>query len=285
MPIGKRIAAALFLAFATFGGMGATLARAEEGGFAPSFWDPNRRLTRPDTSAIHLIRFLTADDYPPFDFVLPDGGLTGFSVDLARAVCEELQVACTIQARRWDTLTTALADNKGDALIAGLAITDRTREQFAFTRPYMLLPARFVVRSGQAPAVDATPERLGAAKTGVVDGSAHAAWLEVYFPKLALIRYPNAEQQRAALLKGDVDAIFGDGVSLAGWLNGSESKSCCAFLGGPFIDRAYFGEGLAIAVRKNNSALRAALDYGLARLVERGVYTELYLKYFPVGAF
>ena len=285
MPIGKRIAAALFLACATFGGMGATFARAEGGGFAPSFWDPNRRLTRPDTSAIHLIRFLTADDYPPFDFALPDGGLTGFSVDLARAVCEELQVACTIQARRWDTLASALAENKGDALIAGLAITDRTREQFAFTRPYMLLPARFVTRRGQAPAADVTPERLGAAKTGVVDGSAHAAWLEVYFPKLALTRYLNAEEQRAALIKGDVDVIFGDGVSLAGWLNGSESKNCCAFFGGPFIDRAYFGEGLTIAVRKNNSALRAALDYGLARLAERGVYTELYLKYFPIGAY
>ena len=86
------------------------------------------------------------------------------------------------------------------------------------------------------------------------------------------------------LAENDV-AIFGDGVSLAGWLNGSESKSCCAFLGGPFIDRAYFGEGLTIAVRKNNAALRAALDYGLARVAERGVYTELYLKYFPVGAF
>lgn len=285
MPIGKTIAAALFVACAAVGVVCAPPARAEDSGFTPSFWDPNRRLTKPDTSAIHLIRFLTADDYPPFDFALPDGGLTGFSVDLARAVCEELQIACTIQARRWNTLTTALADNKGDALIAGLAVTDRTRGQFAFTRPYILLPARFVARAGQAPVGDVTPERLGAAKTGVVAGSAHAAWLEVYFPKLVLTRYPSAEEQRAALIRGDVDMIFGDGVSLAGWLNGSESKNCCAFFGGPFIDRAYFGEGLTIAVRKNNSGLRAALDYGLARLAERGVYTELYLKYFPVGAF
>ncbi|MCB1541658.1 MAG: transporter substrate-binding domain-containing protein [Hyphomicrobiales bacterium] len=275
--------AAILLVLAT--GAALTPACGQDGGFVPSFWDPARRLTRPDTSAIHLIRFLASDDYPPFDFALPDGALTGFSVDLARAVCEELKVACTVQARRWDTLATALADNKGDALIAGLAITDRTREQFAFTRPYMLLPGRFVARAGQAPAPDATPERMGAAKTGVIAGSAHAAWLEVYFPKLALTRYDGATAQRSALVKGDVDVIFGDGVALAGWLNGSESKACCAFFGGPFIDRAYFGEGLTIAVRKNNAALRAALDYGLARVAERGVYTELYLKYFPVGAF
>jgi len=280
LPIGKNIAL-LLLALFTF----AAPAHGEDGGFVPSFWDPNRRLSRPDTSGMHLIRFLTADDYPPFDFALPDGALTGFSVDLARALCEELKVACTVQARRWDTLVAALAENKGDALIAGLAITDRTREQFAFTRPYMILPGRFVVRAGQAPAQDATPELLGAAKAGVVAGSAHAAWLEVYFPKLALARYDNADAQRAALAKGEVDVIFGDGVSLAGWLAGSGSKACCAFLGGPFIDRAYFGEGLTIAVRKNSGPLRSALDYGLARLAERGVYAELYLKYFPVGAF
>ena len=157
--------AAILLVLAT--GAAFAPARGQDGGFVPSFWDPARRLTGPDMSAIHLIRFLTSDDYPPFDFVLPDGALTGFSVDLARAVCEELKVACTVQARRWDTLATALADNKGDALIAGLAITDRTREQFAFTRPYMLLPGRFVTRAGQAPAPDATPERMGAAKAGV----------------------------------------------------------------------------------------------------------------------
>lgn len=282
MPIGKRTAAAFIVLLAAFA---AAPARGEDGGFVPSFWDPNRRLTRPDTSAIHLIRFLTADDFPPFDFALPDGSLTGFSVDLARAVCDELKVSCTVQARRWDTLTDALADNKGDALIAGLAITDRTREQFAFTRPYMLLPGRFVTRTGQAPAGAATPEAMGATKTGVIKGGAHAAWLEVYFPKLALQRYDDAAAQRAALASGEVDAIFGDGVSLATWLGGEGAKGCCAFFGGPFIDRVYFGEGLTIAVRKNNPALRAALDYGLARLAERGVFAELYLKYFPVGAF
>ena len=281
MPIGK-IGAAILLSVLAFVGL-VSGSRAEDAAFIPSFWDPNPRLAKPDTSAIRLIRFLATDDYPPFDFALPDGALTGFSVDLARAVCEELQVACTVQARRWDTLAGALAENKGDALIAGLAVTERSREKFAFTRPYMLLPGRFVVRAGKAPAEAATPEKLAATRTGVVKDSAHAAWLEVYFPKLALTRYDSVDAQREALAKGEVDAIFGDGVSLAGWLNGSGSKACCAFLGGPFIDRAYFGEGLAIAVRKNNPALRQALDYGLARLAERGVYAELYLKYFPVG--
>ncbi len=260
-------------------------AHAQNAPFVPSFWDPNRRLNKPDTSGIHLVRFLTADDYPPFNFTLPDGTLTGFNVDLARAVCEELQVACTIQARRWDTLANALADNKGDALIAALAVNDQTRARFIFTRPYFLLPGRFVVRSAHAPAETATPEKMGASKVGVVLGSAHEAWLKVYFPKLSLVAFADADAQRAALAKGEVDTIFGDAVALSFWLNGSGAQGCCAFFGGPFIDRAYFGEGLTIASRSKDATLRRALDYGLAKVAERGRYAEIYLKYFPVGAF
>jgi hypothetical protein len=43
----------------------------------------------------------------------------GFNVDLARAICEELGVTCTIQVRRFDTLLAALesgAGRRGDRL-------------------------------------------------------------------------------------------------------------------------------------------------------------------------
>src|SRR6476661_8771430 len=70
----------------------------------PSFWDPQRRVERPEAPAPRLLRFVTEDDYPPFTFALPDGSLAGFNVELARALCEELCIPCTIQPRRWDTL-------------------------------------------------------------------------------------------------------------------------------------------------------------------------------------
>ena len=91
--------------------------------FSPSFWDPARRPQRPDTSGLHIIRFLTEDEYPPFDFITPEGALVGFNVDLARAICEELKVACTIQARRWDNLLDALDQNQGDAIVVAIQWT------------------------------------------------------------------------------------------------------------------------------------------------------------------
>src|SRR5581483_8510680 len=63
----------------------------------PGFWDPRRRPERPDLSRIQTIRFLTETDYPPFDYAGPDGNPAGFNVDLARLICEEIKVSCTIQ--------------------------------------------------------------------------------------------------------------------------------------------------------------------------------------------
>src|SRR5205823_5109777 len=89
----------------------------------PGFWDPRRRPERPDLSRISVIRFLTETDYPPFNYAGPDGNPQGFNVDLARMLCEELKLACTIQMRRFETLIPALNGNQGDAAIASIAAT------------------------------------------------------------------------------------------------------------------------------------------------------------------
>ena len=73
----------------------------------PGFWDPRRRPDRPDLSRLTVIRFLTETDYPPFNFTGPDGNPAGFNVDLARALCEEIKVTCTVQMRRFETLLDA----------------------------------------------------------------------------------------------------------------------------------------------------------------------------------
>src|ERR1700728_3725128 len=83
----------------------------------PGFWDPRRRPDRPDLSRLTVIRFLTETDYPPFSFTGPDGTPAGLDVDLARLLCDEIKVTCTIQMRRFETWLDAITSNGGDAII------------------------------------------------------------------------------------------------------------------------------------------------------------------------
>src|SRR5437899_6602133 len=179
--------------------------------WVPGFWDPRRRPERPDLSRITVLRFLTETDYPPFNYAGPDGNPAGFNVDLARAMCEELKIGCTIQLRRFETLMAALNDNRGDAVIASLAATAEARLKADFSEPYYRTPARFVVRRDSA-IDDPVPEKLDGRKVAVVAGTAHEAYIKALFTEVELRPYPTADVARLALKRGDVDLMFGDAI-------------------------------------------------------------------------
>jgi polar amino acid transport system substrate-binding protein len=250
----------------------------------PGFWDPRRRPERPDLSHLSGIRFLTETDFPPFDFAGTDGNPAGFNVDLARLICEDLKLGCTIQMRRFDTLLAALGENRGDGVIASLAPTPALRQRVDFTDPYYRSPARFVaLREAGVAAV--APERLEGKKVAVVSGTAHQAYIKTFFTEAEARGYPSADAAREALRRREVDVLFGDGIALAFWLNGTDSANCCQFVGGPFTESRYFGEGVGIAVKRGNDTLRLALNWALFRLWEQGRFTELWLRYFPISPF
>ena len=129
------------------------------------------------------------------------------------------------------------------------------------------------------------PEQLEGKKVAVVAGTAHEAFLKALFTEVDVRPYETPERAREALRKGEVDLLFGDGISLAFWLNGTDSQNCCAFRGGPFIESRYFGEGVGIAVKRGNDTLRQAFNWALFRLWEKGRFSDLWLRYFPISPF
>src|SRR5262249_26624770 len=158
----------------------------------PGFWDPRRRPERPDLSRLSVVRFLTETDYPPFNFAGPDGNPQGFNVDLARLMCEELKVGCTVQMRRFETLVPALNENRGDAVIASIAATPDVRAKVDFTDPYYRTPARFVVRRDSS-IEEAVPEKLEGRKVAVAAGTSHEAYLRALFTEVEVRAYPSAD--------------------------------------------------------------------------------------------
>lgn len=244
----------------------------------PNHTDPNAREIVPNLAAVPAIRFLTTADFPPFNYRDENGELIGFNIDLARAICSVLSVACTVQAWPWEQAARALDDNQGDALIAGLAITPENGETFDFSSIYLALPARFVARLADVPGFD--PLKLSSKTIAVRRGSSHAEFLRRYVPNAGLKEYGTEPEALAALQTGEADVWFGDALRASYWLN--QNTTCCDFVGEPYFRPDLFGEGFAVAIPAGHDAVRHAIDYGLLRLKQNGRLDELFLRWFPV---
>ncbi|WP_245493230.1 MULTISPECIES: transporter substrate-binding domain-containing protein [unclassified Mesorhizobium] len=252
----------------------------------PVLWDAKERLPKPDLSALPRLRFLTTTDFPPFNFLDSAGKLSGFHVDLARAICAELGIAekCQIQALPWGELDEALQKGEGEAIIAGIAATPETRTKYAFSRSYLQFPARFIMPKAKAFA-EPILDKLRSKRVGVIAGSAHEKMLREYFGTVQVVPFDAPEALYGDLKSGKIDAAFGDGMRFAFWLGGTDASGCCRFAGGPYLAPEYLGSGMAIATRVGDPALAAAMDYALQEISVKGTFAEFYLRYFPVSFF
>jgi polar amino acid transport system substrate-binding protein len=239
---------------------------------------PSKQATAPRRV---VIRFLTDSDFPPFDFYDEDGVLVGFNVDLARAICLELNTSCDIKVRPWEELIPALLRGDADAVIAGHKVTAAALKQVDFTDRYFHTPGRFAGRK-DSPNVEISPGGLEGKRIAVARGTAHEAFLRAFFRDSPLVVYENADLAREGLAAGKADFLFDDGISLAFWLNGTLSRQCCEMRGGPFLEPRFFGDGIAIAVPKNDPGIRLLLNKALDRVRASGRFEELVQRYFPV---
>jgi polar amino acid transport system substrate-binding protein len=250
----------------------------------PNFFSPSIAVERPDLTGFRAVRFLVDDEFPPLAFADADGNPTGFSVELARAVCEKLALTCTVQVRRFNGLLDALAAKDGDVVAAAFPITASLRQRFAISAPYFRIPARFVAQKDKNQP-EPTARNLAGKKVAVVGGTAHEAFIKSFMPEATLAPAPDLPAARKSLQDGSADYLFADGVSLALWIGGTEPQDCCSFIGGPYLESRFFGEGIGLIIRQDDDLLRRALDYALAELWKEGKYAELYLRFFPVSPY
>lgn len=258
------------------GPLGAQTARP----IVPGFWRTDKYLSKPVIPKATPVRFVTSADFPPFNYRDDSGNLTGFNIEIARAICSELQLTCEFRALRWDQLIGAVVRGRADAIVASLATTAGNRRKLSFSYRYYRTPARFVTRlenklNGISPTI------LSGRKIATVKGTSHEAYLKTFFGQARIVSFETSAAAREATRTGKVDALFGDGISLMYWLSGTSSRNCCRFVGGPYTESAFFGEGVGIAVRKGNRRLIEILNYGLVAIRNRGTFEDIYLRYFP----
>ena len=259
-------------------GLGAVSAGRAE---APRLWDPGYRIAAPDLAGLPRLRFLTTLDFPPFNFADANRKVTGFNVDLARAICTELAILpkCEIQAMPWEELEPALQARRGEVILAGSTPTEETRARLLLSEPYFVFPARFVARRDNP---DALP---GEGTVAVIERSAHQALLAARFPAATALPVPDEQAAYQALKDGTAGMVFGDGVTLSFFLGGPASEGCCHFVGGPYLVPDFLGRGMVAAVRPGEETVLEAINAALRALEAKGAIDEIHARYFPVDPF
>ncbi|MEP4769921.1 MAG: transporter substrate-binding domain-containing protein [Roseibium sp.] len=226
-------------------------------------------------------QFLATDDYPPFVFRDPQGRLTGFNVDLARALCQELESSCALKIKDFEVLLPALEEEEGDAIISGLSRYQPAARHLNFTEDYLKLPARLIVSRESSDDFD--ERNLTDLKLAVETGSRFEAFARKFWSTSDIRGFETSTEALNALKEGNVDAHFGDGLGLSFWLRSKVADDCCSFTGGPWLEPGFFDQGMAIATRADDVERSAALNYALRQLQQKGIYQELYLRYFPLS--
>ncbi len=224
------------------------------------------------------IRIATEGAYPPFNLVDANGQLKGFDVDIANALCAEMQANCTIVAQAWDGIIPGLKAGKYDAIIASMSITDERKEAVDFTAPYYAAGAALVAPTQSD--ITFTLEGLSGKTIGVQRATTYAALLKDEFPGANVMTYDTVDNQNLDLKAGRLDGVVAQQVVMYDWLQ-QEGGDAFAFKGDPVIDPQYIGTGAGIAVNKGNTELLAAFDAALAAIKANGTYARINASYFP----
>lgn len=224
------------------------------------------------------VRVVTEGARPPFNYV-ENGEPAGFEVELGRALCERAKLACSFGLHQWEGLIRGLLAREYDAVMASVAITERRRQRVAFTRSYYRMPGAFLGRKGLDLQLDA--DGLKGRVVGVVERSPYGELLPQRFPGVEVRPFDKAEDANLDLLTGRIDLVFHDKLSLAEFLGRREGKGCCRFYGDVPPAGPVLGEGVGVAVRPDDGALRDALDGAIAAVIADGTYDRIRARHLP----
>lgn len=223
------------------------------------------------------VRFGIEGAYPPFSWTESDGSLKGFDVDMANALCTEMQVKCKIVAQDWDGIIPSLLARKYDAIIAAMSITEERKKKIDFTGKYALIPNKFIAKKGAGLNFD----DLSGQKIAVQRATTHDKYLtDNYGDTVDIVRYGSFDEAYLDLANGRVAAVLGDASALEEGVLNKAGGEAYEFVGPSLTDPKWFGEGFGIALRKQDKDLTKKLDAAILSLREKGIYQDIAAKYF-----
>lgn len=234
--------------------------------------------------AADKLRIGIEGEYPPFSAMDEKGELHGFDVDIAKALCKEMQRDCELVQTAWDGLIPALNSQKIDAVVASMSATEERKQSVDFTNKYYANAGKFMMHADAAQQVSADNwrEALKGKIIGVQRATVHDRYISEKAADVfaSIQRYNTQDEVNIDLLAGRLDVTLADQTALAsGFLHSDEGKDFA--LAAPVMnDTAFYGEGVSIAVRKGDDALREALNQAIQTIRDNGEYQKINAQYF-----
>ncbi|MFZ0494173.1 MAG: transporter substrate-binding domain-containing protein [Methylocella sp.] len=224
------------------------------------------------------VRIASEGARPPYNY-LENNELAGFEIDLARDLCARMKVFCSFTRQDWDGLIPGLLEHRYDAIMAAMEITSEARKKIAFTKPYIRMPSAFMTLKQRA-SLDTSPAGLAGKAIGVESGGAQEVYLEDVYKQSEIRAYARLEEAILDLAEGRLDAVIGDKDAIEEYMKTRKEAECCVLAGDVPRDPAYFGDGIGIGLRKEDTGLKAMFEKALDSCVADGTFAKVTAKYF-----
>jgi polar amino acid transport system substrate-binding protein len=240
---------------------------------APPAQPPSATTPVPPLEKAHYTIGIDAD-YPPFTYQDDTGNFTGLDIEAALWIAERQGFEVGFVAVPWDGILDALRDGRIDMVYSGMTITPEREKEVAFTKPYFTVTKSVAVRSGS----NVTLEDLNAGRlrVGAQAGSTGESWVKEHLVNTGILHpgqvfmYPDVPTLIDALVNESIDASISDTPTHQQAIAGKP----LVILGEIAVTEQY-----AVAVRKDDTHLRAVMDEGLSQLMADPHWQELLERY------
>lgn len=222
-----------------------------------------------------ILTIAVEKDYPPFAFFDESGELSGFDVDVARALCEKMRRDCRIAAYPFNDILPALIEGETDMAVAGLAATEKRREQVLFSDAYYRGHSIFMGMKGKN--LDSSPAGSKGLTICVQAGSIQEQYLQQHYAEQAVIlSLPDFDDVLSSLRQSRADLCMVDGLPAYALLRSSQGDDLD--LVGELVTMD--GEDGCIAVTRQKPELLDAVNAALAAILADGTHERINFRYF-----
>ena len=217
--------------------------------------------------------FATEGTWSPWTFHNEAGDLTGYDIEVARAIAAELGVEAEFAEGEWDGLLAGLDSGRYDTMANGVSVTEEREEKYDFTEPYAY--NRIVVIT-TADSNIASMDDLAGKTTANTLGSSYAILAE---SRGATNTGVDDFNQTIQLLEsGRIDATLNDEVVFYDYLNQHPEANLKIAAENDEPTHVAF----PLRREEATASLLAAMNEAIAALRENGTLSELSNEFFGI---